>query len=906
METAKVQRVLCWLTALAVLTAVVLVSRLSYVAAVQGLPAWGGEESYVHVYSGDFRSYIARKRVLFGLTNIYQRGSLLICTVVGIGDGSTPDVDVARAVCGCAGIVLCVAMLLLGYRAGGLWWGLALFALATFYPPLVGAAQVVSTGHLAAFLVAIGMALVCSESRLAPLRTTAGLLCLVLAFLDVPSLYLLAPAVAVYRAAAAWRTRAQRPAWATTAGILWFLLIAAGVVWGNGQMRTLLAQQVRSGYRPELPTMGHFAWAYLESGGIPTDAGQPDAEYAKGLATAALSERGVSLRDHLRLGLGRVFQQPLRSGCVLLNNMDRLWRRPPTLFGQPWGLTYPNQQRLHWVFVGLAAAGMLVRVAEPSLRAARGVAALVVLYGTVIGGLTTVWPTSSLPVLPAFFLLVGVGCHSLLGAFRSTGENRTALSAAIACGFGVWLVWLLPARLWLPPLFFSGPVTLSLQVLGLLGVLLVALCGGLLWWNRTWGMAWRGAVGGCLLIVVGGGVISRLADNPNALRWETALDGRNRAVRQWIDVPVVSVARADRAAVWLDCRAPEQLQWITVDVNGTPIKRAHARTALDLTRFHSGTDALARSWNSRVPVYRWAGFPVPLGVLRDQPTAEVVIRQTYNAPRNVALCGDYDTPFWRPRRAYEGPGFPLQPADRSLALYLATLAEYRLPARLILAGRTSPAARRGPQRWDGADLSPALGRQNGRYRVFLALGQLNELVWETPVIHEATPAHFCFLAVAGPRSATATLSLNGVERLTFATGLDTDRRWFGAGVTLDYDYQQRVENTVNGMYCLLVPPELLLLGQPQTLAIRPESGSGGGYLPQEETWLFLADIRRGVAPIVDRVFGIAAVRARVIFGPGRFVAAHGPSSSGEERELRSLIGRTTGRYVPYGCQWAFY
>jgi 4-amino-4-deoxy-L-arabinose transferase-like glycosyltransferase len=705
-----------------------LVLRLAFVCRLPAVQLYWDEphydgfgKVYADVWSrvGEPAAFLSGLRAAFERT--IQKGeaySATIGLVYAIAGPHPRAVLILQAV---GDTLACLFVYGIAVELGGGGVGIVALVLATLYEPFIFTAARLQSEALSSciFLGALWAIVSAARRREVARHVLAGIL-LALAMLMRQALQYMFPLVLVIMPVlhpqATWRRRICL-ALAFSAGF--FLLIGPRLVVTN----QIFGHPIWGGARD--PSVNAYAGVIPDNLGWQTDhlgfVISPGDELL-----AVLQARGASSpteRGLRRAMLLIMWRHPLDSAAVVLHKLYQAWSHPYNdlrwrfITGR-YALAVWHKLMLVLAVIGLPLALRNPRVAVP-LIAVSGY-----LWGMYLA--VDIEVRHALPVLPLLLCFAALAVVILSAGVRAlwrAGQTRRLMVPALFAGGLVGLLYAFPeGRLLEIAPTLSPIVGNELRTVALLLVMLlcgVAICELL---RGTLGPRWALAAGAPALIM---GTAVFLVGRPLANvwhRWTCPLGEDRQIARQEFILPA-DLLPPPRAELRLDLMGARAVgDDLIVTVNGVEARRFVGGPSRDdavLPPIFYMDAFNAQSLQPR-PWRGWYAVPVPLQSLVPASRLDVEVRLDGHQPTRgtVSVVGDYPSDG---ELTYDGPS-PFAPQliqDTSLYRYV-NAGDWRMRRRVPLHGVSRSRFFNG-RGWSSTDLSPAPGRQFGRYRVLLLL-----------------------------------------------------------------------------------------------------------------------------------------------------------------------------------------
>jgi hypothetical protein len=626
--------------------------------------------------------------------------------VYAVADSSPRAVFVAQAL---LDALTCVFLFVVARRLAGGTAGLLAFAFAAAYEPFVFSAARLQTETLASFLLMGACAALCGRSRrVAPF--IAGLL-LAVSMLAKPAFKFLGP--------------------------LWLPFVAYGLSPGGRRRRYAAALLLILGFflviGPRLALthslFGEAAWTgdldpgvHVYAGAIPEDGGwrtmgyQPSGELLEVLGP---SDRYPTSADYWRAAVRTWRYHPGASTMVALHKLYRAWLHPYNDSGRQLLFVPSVLQGVHGLLLLLGFFGMPL-VAR---RGAIGWALILTaayLWGNYLAVAIEVrYAVSAMPLMLCF---AAVTCADLGAAWKRTtaaGHLRVLVTMAAAAMLAAAVEVFTIGRLLglvdgLSPIAAHALRTAMMMIIVLLvgGAVVVLLRRSMS--NRL------AAVSVTLPSVLAMSVLVVGATQTQAWRqWSTPLATGGRVAAHEIQVPAATLAPAHLNLlidVKRTCAAPFDL---VIRINGREAHRFRqglgdpTSVLLKVDDFNQILRAQKRTGES-MPGWRMIALD-PNSVTERRLRIEVEVESGPPGVACVELFGDYQDD-----NGYIGPAVlsPWRQEHASVYRYLVA-GDDRMRRRTQISASSAGAVGR-----DGVwsrDLSPEVGVQSGRFRIFLVL-----------------------------------------------------------------------------------------------------------------------------------------------------------------------------------------
>ena len=708
--------------------AAALVLRLAFVCRLPARPLYWDEphydsfgRSYAGVWSlvGHPSAFLPELRTAFERTihkgEAYSATVGLVYALVG---AQPRAVFILQAVADAVG---CLCVYGIAAELGGSTVGIIALVLATLYEPFIFTAARLQSETLSSCLfVGVLWAILSAAPRRELARYVLAGILLALAMLMRQALQYMFPLlllmVPVIDWGVPWRRRMQM-ALAFSAGF--FLVIGPRLV----VTTYIFGHPIWGGARD--PIINAYAGVVPENIGWQTDhLGFVDPP--RGELLAVIRSRGVSTHpmdgDLHRATLLTLVHHPVDSAAVLLHKLYQAWAHPYN--NSRWQfVTGLRAQRLwHELMLVLAVIGLPLGLRNPR------VAVPLIATGGYLWGMylaVGIEVRHAIPVLPLMLCFAALAAATLAAGVRAQWRarrmRRVLMPAMVGCGLvGLLHAFPLGRLLELSP-SMTPPLGNELR----LGVMLLVMltCGALTFElvRGTMGSGWAMAGAGPALIL---GAAVFLVGRPLANvwhRWTCPLTDDRQVVRQEFVLPA-DLPPPQKAELRLDligARTPSND--LVVTVNGVEARRFVGGPSRDdavlpppfyMDVFNS-QGRQPRPWGG------WYAVPLALESLV-RATLEVEVRVIGNHARHavVRLLGDYPSDG---ELTYDGPS-PFAPQliqDTSIYRYVDT-GDWRMRRRVPLHGASRSRFFDG-RHWSSTDLSPAPGRQFGRYRILLLL-----------------------------------------------------------------------------------------------------------------------------------------------------------------------------------------
>jgi hypothetical protein len=374
---------------------------------------------------------------------------------------------------------------------------------------------------------------------------------------------------------------------------------------------------------------------------------------------------------------------------------------PDHLYFQHFLLDLHQQELQHSILVVLGLIGLSWAIGGQSLYRYFGILiATFAILVTLSSGVISVEPRR-LSVLAPFWC---IGAGWCLWSLHTARDRRTIWTAAGLAGAAL-LLWQLPV-----------PVVLSLGVSAntAFEILMVARLSSVLIFVGYLAREWRLsqptfscklpiiAMTGCLAITT----IASFHDD-NWREWSANIA---TGIRQIVN----DVEQPEHLWPWLIVDiSEEQVKSVSISVNGERIKEAGTRMNVWEAGVPPQWQPYARLFalsGGRVSRAMWSAIPIP----RHLTASGKLTIEIEPASQPFSIRGDLAEPG-----VVTGPLFDPWITGHSLWRWIWNASDPRISRTRPLQGGFYTSARLDENSWNESDLSPALGKQTGRYRIYL-------------------------------------------------------------------------------------------------------------------------------------------------------------------------------------------